>query len=186
MQLLSWYTKPIGNTFFSDIHFRVHYGRSYQLSLDGSTGYIIYAGQTIKRNEKLAHAMLGETQLFLKREGDFLKSVFNIYDYTTNLYVGKINRLGFVINGIPYTVRQTKKSIFMNRQLPCDLRFEVGSIYRDMLLLMDIDRVDKKWYKGIYWQELKGTAELQQTIPKELILATFFFLQDVIEANTKE
>ena len=185
IQELSWDTKYIGNTFFSDIHFRVHYGTHYQLSFKGSAGYVIYAGQA-KRNEKSAHAMLGDTQLFLKSEGSSFRSSINIYDYKTNCCIGKLNRLGFIVHGIQYTIRQTKRSAFINRDLPCELRFEVDIIYTDMLMRMDIDRIAKKWYKGIYEQGLKGTVEFQSTIPPEVILATFFFLQDEIEAHTRD
>jgi hypothetical protein len=185
IQELSWYTKSTGNTFFSDIHFRAYNGRSYQLSYNGNTGYVIYAGREIKRHEKIAHAMLRDTQLFLKNDGSSFLPTFNIYDYKTNCYIGKLNRLGFIIDGVQYTLRQTRKSIF-SRQLPCDLRFEVDEIYPDMLMRMDIDRVDKKWYKGVYGQALKGTVEFKDTIPKEVILATFFFLQNEIEAHTRD
>ncbi len=180
IQELTWHTKKIKNVFFSDIHFRVHFGRTYHLILNGSNGYVIYTDQIIKENLNSAHAQLEETQLFLKKEGSFFKTSLNIYDAKTNCYMGKLNRAGFIINQKQYIIRRTKKSIF-NRDLPYDLIIEVNDIYSNMVLRMNIDRVNKKWYRTYYMDELKGSVEFHNDTINEIILATFFYMHDEIQ-----
>lgn len=180
IQELTWHTKKISNAFFSDIHFRVHFGRKYHLTYNGSNGYVIYKDQIIKENLNSAHAELGEVQLFLKKEGTFFKTSLNIYDAKTNCYIGKLNSDGFIINQKQYIIRRTKKSIF-NRYLPFDLIFEVNDIYSNMVLLMNIDRVNKKWYRTYYMDELKGSVQFHNNTTNEIILATFFCLHDEIQ-----
>lgn len=181
---LSWYTTKIENMFFSNIHFRVHFGRTYHLSFKESTGYVIYTDQQIRDNAKSAYAMLGDTQLFLRWEGSFFKSALNIYDVRTNNCIGKINGRGFVIHEKQYNITKTKKTI-LNRTLPYDLIFEVDKVYADMLVRINIDRIDKKWYKDVYFQELTGTVDFKENITNELILASFFYLHYRIQNYTR-
>lgn len=180
---LSWYTTKIENMFFSDIHFRVHFGRTYHLSFKESTGYVIYTDQPIRNNAKSAYAMLDDTQLFLKREGSFFTSAFNIYDASTNNCIGEINRKGFIMHEKQYNIIKTKKSIF-NKDLPYDMIFEVCKVYDDMLARINIDRVDKKWYKDVYYQQLSGTVDFKDNTTNELILASFFYLHYHIQSYT--
>jgi len=182
---LQWYTQKVTNAFFTDIHFRVHFGRTYHLTLGGQTGYVIYTDQEIKRKAIAAHAMLGDTKMYLKLEGSFFKPVLNIYDYATLVCIGKLTGTGFIINDICYNIRSIKKSIF-NKNLPCDIRYEADISYPDMLLRMDINRVNKKWYRTFNMEELRGTVEYQKSIPTELILATFFYLHNTIQALNRD
>lgn len=178
---LNWYTKKIENMFFSDIHFRVHFGRTYHLSFKESTGYVIYTDQRIKENAKSAYAMLGDTQLFLRWEGSFFTSALYIYDAKTNNCIGKINWKGFVIHEEQYNIIKTKKSIF-NKALPYDMIFEVYKVYADILARINVDRIDKKWYKDVYFQELTGTVDFKHNTTNELILASFFYLHYHIQS----
>jgi hypothetical protein len=180
IEQLNWHTTKIENMFFSDIHFRVHYGRTYHLSFKESTGYIIYTNQRIKDNAKSAYAMLGDTQLFLKWEDGFFRPFPHIYDAKTNCCIGKLNTAGFIINEIQYNLRRQKKSIF-NRNMPFDLIFEADENYADMLLRMNINRVNKKWYSAYYMDELNGNVEFKNNIGYELILASFFYLHHKIQ-----
>ena len=124
--------------------------------------------------------MLGDVQFFLRWEGSFFKSALNIYDAKTNSYKGTINSKGFVINEKQYTVTKQTKSIF-NRKLPFDVIVETGENYQNMLLRMNIEKVNKKWYTPYYIDELNGSVEFKNDIGYELILATFFCLHNNIQ-----
>ena len=175
---LQWYCEDIGDPRLSSMDKSYLCGTIYHLSYHGDTGYVFYRHQNLRNYDSVvALGKFAESEVILRNEGGHEKNQFNIYNNKSDKSIGS----GSLFKSIHYNVHLKNRTLF-NKNAGIDLKFEIYELYSNIILTINVNRVQKKWYKNVYSSSaIKGWIEIKNDPDWEFILWSFFRLHQYIE-----
>lgn len=176
MHTIEWYSQRIKEEHCKELEFDRLKGRKYILSCGEKNGYIIYndIGYFYRYNAILAYGKFGETELIVKKTGNWFGNSAKIYDKESGACIGNLSpRLTY--KGLRLNSYEKTKSI-INKNDGVDLIFDIYSGKSKTILSMPIHKIKKKWYNNVYNTEIRGRIELDEEPNWEFIVCVFFIL----------
>jgi hypothetical protein len=183
MFTLEWYSERIKEEHCKELELDKLKGRKYILNCGEKNGYIIYndIGYFFRYNALLAYGKFGETELIVKKTGNWLGHEVRIYDKASDACIGN---LSYQLSYRGLQLRSYEKTKWIiDRNNGFDLVFDIYSGRSKTILSMQIHKIKKKWYNNVYNTEIKGTIALEEEPNWEFILCAFFMLHYSIRAE---
>ena len=177
MHTIEWYSEDVRGDISNE---NTVCGRRYQLSYDGSNGYVFYKTEDNSiPNSIIAFGKFNDIEIALINESTKLSSKFTIVNNNNKKSIGYFND-GFFFRWARYNTYAKNQSIF-NKNSAVELKFEIYRVYNNIDLTINVNTTEKKWYKNVYTTAIKGWIDTRDIPDWEFILSAFMCLHRHIE-----
>ncbi len=177
MRKIKWYSEENDlNEIFQNCRTTI-----YHFSEFDKVGYVVFNNEALENFSIIAVGKFGDKELHCKIENSFLLENRIIQNNTQR--IGGIGYEYIKLNAKGYNINVVFKSIF-NLSQRFDVKMEFYHIYTNILAILYIDRIQKKWYKSISDSNLEGNIEIIENLEDDFIISIFFHLHYYIQRSS--